>query len=316
LVAKGQLRICVVSDVRSLPGAHRGPYLHEQVVVVPAQAAVQRCDFDVPATRLEIAVVGELPPVIRPLVFHVEGTAAIAGAAMGFELEPSEGNAGTWVGMPPGTWTVTAESGWIVPAAPQTVQITASTPSARVELLAEPAGIVGLTLRAANGREYAPPASTLPPLRAGGRLFAATNVRRYVRGSASWGYVSVPAGPAEVLLEDREVEGQCVFQPFDVQSPHAIDVVIGDHNAVEIYVEPRAQVDVRAVDVGGGEDVDARVSVSWGARSVASVDNTRPWRWYSFLPPGEYRIVVERNGVQKEQLLHVARENLQLRLRP
>ncbi|HEX5050358.1 MAG TPA: carboxypeptidase-like regulatory domain-containing protein, partial [Planctomycetota bacterium] len=47
LVAKGQLRICVVSDVRSLPGAHRGPYLHEQVVVVPAQAAVQRCDFDV-----------------------------------------------------------------------------------------------------------------------------------------------------------------------------------------------------------------------------------------------------------------------------
>ncbi|MEO6595124.1 MAG: hypothetical protein ABIP94_10270, partial [Planctomycetota bacterium] len=317
LVSAGPQRVRVGNTLKGSGTTHRAIYRHERETLVPLGVIEHRCDIDVPPNELAIAVTGALTGVIRPLTFHLEGTAAIDEVRATFELAPTDANTGRYEGMPPGLWTVRAESAWFCPPPAQQFEISRASPNARVEIPVEPAGIVCLDLRRSDGREFAPPPVSMPPLQAGGCSFEAVDVRRFAPvGAGYYGYVSVPPGPARVLLEDREVDGQLTFQPFDAQPARQIEVAAGNCNQVAIFVEPRAQVELRAVDSVGREDLHAVVEVRRGARVVAPLHKERPSLWHAFLPPGEYRVRIDRNGESTEESLVVARANVQRRLRP
>lgn len=129
------------------------------------------------------------------------------------------------------------------------------------------------------------------------------------------GFAPVAAGRATLVGRDRERDGAWWYLPFDPLPDRAIDVVVGDQNVVDLRCERRALVRLRAVDIVGREEPGARISVFAGDRAVHSAEE-RPSRFRSPLPPGDYRVVVERPGGRREQGLAVGRTDLDLKVRP
>ena len=78
----------------------------------------------------------------------------------------------------------------------------------------------------------------------------------------------------------------------------------------------RAMVDLRACEANGREQFDAKISVFAGDQQVRSHKVRGSQRFLSFVPPGDYRVVIDRKGTVREHSLVVARQDVRLRLRP
>jgi hypothetical protein len=66
----------------------------------------------------------------------------------------------------------------------------------------------------------------------------------------------------------------------------------------------------------GREDVNARIRVFAGDLLVRSYLDEGSQRWSAHLPPGDYRVAVDRKGRVTEDYVRVDRANVQRRLRP
>ena len=75
-------------------------------------------------------------------------------------------------------------------------------------------------------------------------------------------------------------------------------------------------VDLRACETRGREQFGATIEVFAGEQKVRSHPVLGCQRFLSHLPPGDYRIVIDRGGQIREHSLLVPRQDVRLRLRP
>jgi len=90
----------------------------------------------------------------------------------------------------------------------------------------------------------------------------------------------------------------------------------GSDNVLEPRVQHRALVDLRACEAGGREQFSATIEVFAGEQRVRSHEVNGCQRFRSHLPPGDYRVQIDRGGVLREHALVVGRDDIHLRLRP
>jgi hypothetical protein len=192
------------------------------------------------------------------------------------------------------------------------VVVDAASPPLRLEFDAAPAAPVALVLRDERGQNVFVAPDLLPPLCAG----AAAVPCAAGKESPKLAFQHVPLGAAAWRLEDRVVDGQLVFLPFAPREPVVLHVDDGGANTIELTVQRRAFADVRACDATGREDGTACVTVWHRGQRVRGRDEPFAQRWAAWLPPGGYRVVVDRNGVEQEHQLVVGSRDVTLRLRP
>ena len=130
------------------------------------------------------------------------------------------------------------------------------------------------------------------------------------------GFAGVPLGAVRLQLEDRVVDDAHWFVPFAPVAAVDLQVRDGSDNEIGLVVERRAFVDVRACEASGREDSGACVEVWLGPRRVRGRAERFNQRWAAWLPPGDYRVTVDRNGEVREHPLPVATRDVTLRLRP
>jgi len=128
-------------------------------------------------------------------------------------------------------------------------------------------------------------------------------------------YWAVPPGKATLLFQDRIEGDELVVLPFEPIAPVTIELAIG-RNDVTVDVVPRAFVDLRGCDASGVEMSSAVLTVLVDGRRVRPSVATTPQRWFGWLPPGVHRVVVDRDGTQREHVLRVGRTLVSERYRP
>jgi hypothetical protein len=289
----------------------------EHEVLLPATVREYRCDLDLPWTGIEASVVTELRGSSHKIEFTAEGRRA-DGRPVRLERQSPDGRPMGFADLPYGEWTIAARSPMLATGAPQRVELTRATPMIRVAIPAREAGIVRLHLCDAQGRPQTLPAAALPALVANGIEFAAVDIGEELPGTArrgECGYVGVPPGPAALRLDDGETDAEVRFLPFDPAHAPTAAVAAGDVNRIDLQIERRALVELRAAKASGSEDLDAEVTVQVGRRTARRLDGSRASRWLGYLPPGEYTAVVRRGDRRTEERFAVGRANLQLRLR-
>ncbi|HEX5050357.1 MAG TPA: carboxypeptidase-like regulatory domain-containing protein [Planctomycetota bacterium] len=321
----GLHRLRVIGTLRAKGG---GPtFLREYPLAVPAGVATSRWQFEVGGTGLVLSVDTGAPDPIEGLAFAVEGRTALGDTEASFPVAVHDGR-GALRELPPGSWTVRATSPWLLPVPPQELLVGPGDARLRLVLPARRAAVVRLEIAGPDGRQLALPLASLPPLLVAGEQRPCVDVLRCApdpppRGwrpdlarPAVPGYVSVPPERAELLLSDRELDGATLFLPFEPVAGTCIDVVAGATNRLALEVVPRAFVDLRACERSGREDPFARIEVFAGEQRVRSIGSTDSQRWQSYLPPGDYRAVVDRRGRSTESWVRVDRADVQRRLRP
>lgn len=291
----------------------RGDDVHysEHELVVPAGTASYVWPFQVGGTSCTVVVRAGASREGSPCGVDVNGIAAIGGGK-------GNGAAGATVGeaihlwLPPGTWRLHAHGPLLTAMPEREVVVGPDTPPLQLEFAAEPGVSVAMSLRDPRGQSLVVAPELVPALTIGG--VARPCVTR--SGGARYGFVHVPLGAAELRLEDRVVDGQLEFLPFAPQGPVALQVQDGIDNTIALTVQRRAFVDVRACNGSGREDGTACVAVWSGHRRVRGREQRFAQRWAAWLPPGDYSVVVDRNGVEQEHPLVVAAQDVTLRLRP
>ena len=129
-------------------------------------------------------------------------------------------------------------------------------------------------------------------------------------------YEAVPPGKATLCFQDRIDGDEVVPLPFEPIEPVTIDVAIGCANEVTVDVVPRAFVDLRGCEANGMEMAGAVLTVWVDGRRVRNREAKTTQQWLGWLPTGVYRVVVDRNGAQREHVLRVERRHVRERYRP
>jgi hypothetical protein len=228
--------------------------------------------------------------------------------------------------IPPGTWSVTVHSPRLLPAPPQTVTVAEGQPNARVVFTTPRSGFVRLTLRTLDGALLPlgqwpdQVLGQMPAMTERGELQCA-DMRRWLQTQGpSPCIVRVPGGMTTFRWEDRVVDGELAYLPFEPPPPRTMEVLVQGENPLELRVQARARVTIVACDAGGTEQKRASVAVFAGNQRVQRMSDDPKRgpasRWSSFLPPGEYRAVIEHAGETREHTILVGRENLRLLLKP
>ena len=83
-----------------------------------------------------------------------------------------------------------------------------------------------------------------------------------------------------------------------------------------VDVVRRARVELVAASASGREDATAKLSLFAGPRRVRAPEPGRSSQWSGWLPPGDYRAVIERGSARREHDFVVLRSDVRLRLRP
>jgi len=130
------------------------------------------------------------------------------------------------------------------------------------------------------------------------------------------GYFGVPPGEVTVVAEDQLIDREWRYLGFDAVGEHVVHAAAAAPNTLELSVIPRARVDLRACHKSGREQLSASIEVFAGEHRVHNGADGGCQRFFSYLPPGDYRIVVDRGGDKREHALRVDRRDIRLRLRP
>jgi hypothetical protein len=129
-------------------------------------------------------------------------------------------------------------------------------------------------------------------------------------------FCAVPPGKATLCFQDRIEGDELVPLPFEPIAPVTIDVAIGCANEITVDVEPRAFVNLHGCDASGMEMSTAVLTVWVDGRRVRNRHPKASQRWVGWLPPGVHRVVVDRDGTQREYVLRVDHTNVSARYRP
>lgn len=286
-------------------------YYSEHELVVPAGSANYVWPFQVGGTPCTVVVATDVSREGSPFGVDVNGVAAIGGGKGNGAEGGTVGNA-VHLWLPPGAWRLHAHGPLLAAMPEREVVVGPDTPPLHVEFTTVPGASVALSLCDPRGRILVVAPELVPPLTIGG----VTRPCVSRSGGARHGFDHVPLGAAELRLEDRVIDGQLLFLPFTPQGPVALQVQDGVDNAIALTVQRRAFVDVRACTATGREDGTACVAMWRGDRRVRGREERFAQRWAAWLPPGDYRVVVDRNGVEQEHPFVVAERDITLRLRP
>lgn len=308
-VPPGAYEVQVLTDV--WPVAPIGVH----AVVVPA-AARTTWRLAVAATDLEVVVHDADGNPAAAFTARLDGVLAGNGERAVREFAGRQGRA-AFERIPAGRWTVAVRSPGFVAPPPRELVTQGAIPRERVDFLVAPATVVPLVLQRPDGSPWRLDPALLPWLDVGDQHVPCTALGDGERGArAPIGYAGVPIGRAVLRLQDREQGGEHVFLPFDPLPDQRCDVQLGLPASLVFDVVPRAFVDLRACEASGREDFTARLQVFAGQRAVCRQPDDKAYRWAAHLPPGDYRVTVERPGHFREHALRVDRADVTLRLRP
>jgi hypothetical protein len=287
-----------------------------QTKVVPTGAAATTWRLETGGVDLQVdAAYADGTPCKRFGV-RLDGTLATGERA----ARDFPGVAGTarFPRVPPGRWQVAVQSPDLAPSPPRELTTDNATPSEHLAFVVSAGATVRLSLRDRDGASIDVDAARLPTLVSGDTALRCTTLvaKKYGGPPTQAGYVGVPPGRARLVVEDRVADAGIEFLPFDPRTPIEFDVELGRDNEVVIDVLPRAMVDLRACSEGGREDPTARVSVFACDRFVFGGEQAPGQRWSGWLPPGNYRVIVDRGGDVREHALHVDRAAITMRYRP
>jgi hypothetical protein len=286
---------------------------HRQPLLVPD--GVARVAFTMPfgGTTVEVAVHGECASGRDGIGIDVNGTPTDDAQSRYLAIESRVGESRRFV-LPAGTWRVTVSGPGIAQLPERVCAIEPDTPPIHIEHETRPGAVVRLDLVDPRGEPVWVAPELLPNLFAQGSSCPCVTIEERTRARPV-GYRAVPLGPALLQWEDRFDSGARTFLPFEPLP--ALDLVVAaEGNAVPLVVQRRPWVDLRACDRTGREDCFARIMVFAGNERVRGRDEEAPQRWSGWLPPGDYRAVIERTAGQTERLIAVGRDDLALRLRP
>jgi hypothetical protein len=284
-------------------------------VVVP-HAARTTWRLAVAATDLEVVVHDADGNPAAAFTARLDGVLAGNGERAVREFAGRQGRA-AFERIPAGRWTVAVRSAGFVAPPPRELVTQGSIPRERVDFLVAPATVVPLVLQRPDGSPWRLDPALLPWLDVGDQHVPCTALGDGERGArVPIGYAGVPIGRAVLRLQDREQGGEHVFLPFDPLPERHCEVRPGQPAPLVLDVVPRAFVDLRACEASGREDFTARLQVFAGQRAVCRQPEDKAYRWAAHLPPGDYRVTVERPGHFREHALCVDRADVTLRLRP
>lgn len=291
---------------------------------VPPATALLRRDLHLALTRVELVADPGNGAGVDGLSFEVRGRSRLEDGELSFEVAATSKRHAFLI-LPAGVWKVRARAPAVVESAPIAMETSEVAEFLRVVVPVEPAAVVQLAMQLANGSAWSPPAYSeallrlLPALRMGDRILECERLDEGSGGLAGRpriGWKHVPLGAAR--LDDRgetEAGDEVEFLPFDPLEARTFDVQPGD-NRIEVTVEPRAFVTFVACERGGREDTRARIRVFAGGRRVRPACSPDQSRWQAFLPPGEYRVAIDRVDGTTESVVFVQRDSITLRLRP
>lgn len=306
-----------VYTLRVLPMPNMGEdiWLSEHEVVVPAGVASFEWRVTIGGTPCDILVEAAGDRRGSALGIDVNGRASLGGGEGHFAVN---GDVGTEqrIWLPPGEWRVHVHGPRLAAMAERAVVVDATSPRKALLFAAEPAVTVRLVLRDPAGKNVAIAPELVAPLRVAGGPTGEVPCGTLDGKANRLGFAHVPLGACELQLADRVVDGVHWFVPFEPQAPVMLHANDGIDNEIALTVQRRAFVDIRGCTGSGREDATACVEVWLGERRVRGRAEPAPQRWAAWLPPGIYRVVIDRNGVRKEHALQVALRDVSLRLRP
>jgi len=307
----GRYEVKVYSDI--WPVAPLG----EHTVDVPRGVTRTEWRLAAAGTDLEVAVRDRHGMSPRAFTVRLDGTLTVNGERAVREFPGVAGRA-VFERIPAGAWTVSVRSPEFVAPPPRELATCAAVPRERVDFVVAPGVVVPLVLRRPDGATLHVDPECLPWLTADGVSVPCTLLAAGERGDQPHriGFVGVPPGRVELTLADRSDAIGIDYLPFDPVA--AVSGVADADGGPPLHVDvlPRAAVDLRGCEASGREDPAAHVRVFAGEREVRGRPRQPQQRWLGWLPPGDYRVVVERSAGAREHALRVDRADVQQRLRP
>lgn len=289
-------------------------------VTLPLQSAPARYlwSIDIPTSRVELALMPAGLPAMAKLQFELRGLLGDDPEPRQLVFAAANGRSVVCEDLPPGRWSVRPRAPTLGDVTPIEFDNRDGPAEMSMSFDVSPMGHVRLVARDARGRELLIPADLMPPLCDGARELAATlggDASGSVR-DAGLGYYGVPAGVYQLVCEDEEAaDGALRFLPFDPLPPRQVHVEVLCEAIVELQVEPRALVELRATEGFGREEPFASIAVFAGERAVQVWQAPRPSRWRGYLPPGAYRAVVTGKAGERTETFTVGREPLRREFR-
>ena len=300
-------------------GSEPGPdlVLAEHELSVPGDVGTLR--YELPARGADVEAVaatahGPHRQQVALILTELPGTGAVARS---LRAAGAEGSVSV-KSVPPGRWQAVMLGTQMQRTPPQTFEIGLDTETVQLSFVAGDGATVFLQLRTEDGRTPRLPFAALPQLACAGLRLLAEDLSGVIDPvpGAKVGYLGVPAGPAELMAVDPEVDGAVTFAGVEVPSGIVLEVRPGAREILTVDVRRRANVELVAASATGREDETARLSLFVGSKRVLPPVPERSSRWQGWLPPGDYRVVIERGNVRREHDFVVLRADVRLRLRP
>lgn len=286
---------------------------------VAAGAPRVRVELPVPDLRVHVALDDGTAGPVRGLEFVLSRPADEDSEAIEIVGFARDGRSTGFGELGLGRWTVRARAPELVPGPPEIVEFGPASGPVSVSLRGTPGGVVRLVARDARGPLLVPPGTRLWLSTTAGEVVGADleTGRSGGRLDGSYGFAGVPCGRNGLRCEDPAGAGAVTFLPFRAPLEVPIDVVPGDHNRVELQLERRGLVTLRAVDAAGRDDFTLiSLEVRDGERLVRSND-PKPARFRSPMPPGDYLVTVQRRDQPtRTHRLLVGTGDVEMLLRP
>lgn len=290
----------------------------DELLTVPARVA--RCEWRVEVDGCDVAIAVQTAAAqpVGSVAVDVDGKATRDGQSVAHTLRTGGDSRALLRLLPPGTYRVRVRGDHVLPAEDHELGVLVGDRRLELPVVVAAAATVQVQVRDRRGRAITVPRALLPPLCAAGREIACdgSGDGAGVLGGRVLRYSSVPPGSATLACVDRLVDGAWHYLPFDPTPARTIDVRPLASEVIDLEVDQRAFVDLRGCERSGREQLDAAVTVFAADHPAASMETRYPNRWQAYLPPGDYRVAVDRRGVVREHWITVARGGQYLRLRP
>ncbi|MCU0867327.1 MAG: hypothetical protein MUC36_26385 [Planctomycetes bacterium] len=301
------------------PGHEPGPELllgrHE--LFVPNDRGSVQYEFPLYGAHVEAVVEEAHGPHRQQVALILTGTPDLGGEPVSLRGAGAEGKV-VLEHVPPGRWQAVMVGTQLPRTAPQSFVIGADTGSVTLTFAAAAGATVFLALRTQGGDRPRLPLAALPRLSTANGLLEAEDLSgvKDAPAGAKQGFLGVPPGPVELVVDDPEQDGEVTFLGVDVPVGLRLQLAPQAREVLTVDVVRRARVELVAASTSGREDTTAKLSLFAGPRRVRAPEAGRGSQWSGWLPPGDYRIVIERGSAWREHDLVVGRSDVRLRLRP